>query len=399
MSQCPFANLLNPDTYAQGMPYESLKDIRQYGPVVKIADPLTDIPYWAVVGQQELDFVSKNPALFSSAMRTAFPMEIPQDEVDFIHCHTIINMDPPRHQKVRRIVREAFTPKRVNTYEPAFRAHAKQIIDRIVHRGECEFVEEVAAELPLIAILELLGVPLEDRNQFFEWTNTSIEDGQIAAGECINYALALAAQHRQQPMNNITGALLDGNVDGEPITEEDFAWMFILILVGGNESTRTVISQGMRLLMEHPDQLEFLVQNPDKIVDAIDEILRYNTAFIQMRRTATEDIELGGQQLRAGDKVILHYHAVNHSEAVFGEDAMRFDVRRSERMPKLGQQLRSFGIGQHFCIGSHLARLELQVMFEEIITRLRNPSLQGEIAYIRSYFVNGIKTMRIRFDA
>ena len=139
MSQCPFANLLNPDTYAQGMPYESLKDIRQYGPVVKIADPLTDIPYWAVVGQQELDFVSKNPALFSSAMRTAFPMEIPQDEVDFIHCHTIINMDPPRHQKVRRIVREAFTPKRVNTYEPAFRAHAKQIIDRIVHRGECEF--------------------------------------------------------------------------------------------------------------------------------------------------------------------------------------------------------------------------------------------------------------------
>ena len=319
-------------------------------------------------------------------------------------------MDPPRHQKVRRIVREAFTPKRVNTYEPAFRAHAKQIIDRIVHRGECEFVEEVAAELPLIAILELLGVPLEDRNQFFEWTNTmmfaddpdmatSIEDGQIAAGECINYALALAAQHRQQPMNNITGALLDGNVDGEPITEEDFAWMFILILVGGNESTRTVISQGMRLLMEHPDQLEFLVQNPDKIVDAIDEILRYNTAFIQMRRTATEDIELGGQQLRAGDKVILHYHAVNHSEAVFGEDAMRFDVRRSERMPKLGQQLRSFGIGQHFCIGSHLARLELQVMFEEIITRLRNPSLQGEIAYIRSYFVNGIKTMRIRFDA
>ncbi|WP_369409789.1 cytochrome P450 [Zhongshania aquimaris] len=391
------------------MPYKSLKDIRQHGPVVKIEDPLTDVPYWAVVGQQELDFVSKNPALFSSAKRTAFPMEIPQDEVDFIHCHTIINMDPPRHQKVRRIVREAFTPKRVNSYEPAFRAHAKQIIDRIVLRGECEFVEEVAAELPLIAILELLGVPLEDRNQFFEWTNTmmfaddpdmatSIEDGQIAAGECINYALALAAQHRQQPMNNITGALLDGNVDGEPITEEDFAWMFILILVGGNESTRTVISQGMRLLMEHPDQLEFLVQNPDKIVDAIDEILRYNTAFIQMRRTATEDIELGGQQLRAGDKVILHYHAVNHSEAVFGEDAMRFDVRRSERMPKLGQQLRSFGIGQHFCIGSHLARLELQVMFEEIITRLRNPSLQGEIAYIRSYFVNGIKNMRIRFD-
>ncbi|CAA0091348.1 Steroid C26-monooxygenase [Zhongshania aliphaticivorans] len=409
MSQCPFSNLLNPDTYAQGMPYQALKNMRQQGPVVKMDDPITGVPYWAVVGQQELDFVSKNPALFSSAKRTAFPMEMPQDEVDFIHSHTIINMDPPRHQKVRRIVREAFTPKRVNSYEPAFRAHAKEILDKVVKRGECEFVEEVAAELPLVAILELLGVPLADRKQFFDWTNTmmfaddpdmstSIEDGQIAAGECINYALTLAAQHRKTPMNNITGALLDGDVDGEAISEEDFAWMFILILVGGNESTRTVISHGMRLLMEHPDQLDYLVQNPSKIAPAIDEILRYNTAFIQMRRTATEDIELGGQQLCPGDKVILHYHAVNHSEDVFGDDAMAFDVRRSERMPKLSQQIRSFGIGQHFCIGSHLARLELQVMFEEIIPRLRNPRLQGEISYIRSYFVNGIKNMPISFD-
>jgi cholest-4-en-3-one 26-monooxygenase len=409
MQQCPFANLLNPDTYAQGMPYQALKEIRQQGPVVKMADTLTGVPYWAVVGQQELDFVSKNPSLFSSARRTAFPMEFPQDEVDFIHCHTIINMDPPRHQKVRRIVREAFTPKGVNSYAPAFRAHAKRILDRVVNRGECEFVEEVAAELPLIAILELLGVPIEDRKQFFDWTNTmmfaddpdmstSIEDGQIAAGECINYALKLAAQHRKHPMKNITGALLDGDVDGDPISEEDFAWMFILILVGGNESTRTVISHGMRLLMEHPEQLEYLVQHPEYIAAAIDEILRFNTAFIQMRRTATDDLELGGQQIRAGDKIILHYHAVNHSEAIFGDDAMSFDVRRSERMPKLGQQLRSFGIGQHFCIGSHLARLELQVMFEEIIPRLRNPRLLGDVAYTRSYFVNGIKNMHISFD-
>jgi cholest-4-en-3-one 26-monooxygenase len=374
-----------------------------------MADALTGVPYWAVVGQQELDFVSKNPSLFSSARRTAFPMEFPQDEVDFIHCHTIINMDPPRHQKVRRIVREAFTPKGVNSYAPAFRAHAKRILDRVVNRGECEFVEEVAAELPLVAILELLGVPIEDRKQFFDWTNTmmfaddpdmaiSIEDGQIAAGECINYALQLAAQHREHPMKNITGALLDGDVDGEPISEEDFAWMFILILVGGNESTRTVISHGMRLLIEHPEQLEYLVKHPEHITAAIDEILRFNTAFIQMRRTATDDIEIGGQKIRAGDKIILHYHAVNHSEAIFGDDAMRFDVRRSARMPKLGQQLRSFGIGQHFCIGSHLARLELQVMFEEIIPRLRNPRLLGDIAYTRSYFVNGIKNMHIGFD-
>jgi len=410
MPECPFANLLDPDIYAQGMPYEALQKFRQAGPVVKMDDPLTGVPYWAVVGQQELDYVSKNPALFSSALRSSFPMEHPQDMVDLIFSHTIINMDPPRHQKVRRIVREAFTPKRVDSYEPAFRAHAKRILDNVVARGECEFVEEVAAELPLIAILELLGVPLSDRKQFFDWTNTMIFaddpdmatselDGQIAAGDCINYALQLAAKHRSEPMNNITGALLDGEVDGEGISEEDFAWMFILILVGGNESTRTVISHGMRLLMEHPEQLQYLVDNPAKIPAAIDEILRFNTAFIQMRRTATQDIELGGQAIKAGDKVILHYHAVNHDEAVFGDDAMQFDVRRAERMPKLAQQVRSFGIGQHFCIGSHLARLELLVMFEEIIPRLRKPQANGELEYIRSYFVNGIKKMPIRFEA
>jgi cholest-4-en-3-one 26-monooxygenase len=267
----------------------------------------------------------------------------------------------------------------------------------------------VAAELPLIGILELLGVPLDDRKKFFEWTNTMIfaddpdmsvseEEGQLASLEVIQYALNLAAQHRESPMDNITGALLDAELEGAPISQDVFGWMFILILVGGNESTRTVIAQGMRLLMEHPDQLQYLVDNPDKIGNACEEILRYNTAFISMRRTATEDTELGGQQIKKGDKVLLHYHAANHDERVFGEDAMAFDVTRAERMPDLYNQLRSFGIGQHFCIGSHLARLELNIMFEEIIPRLRNPRLAGEPQYVRSFFVNAMKEMQISFD-
>ena len=240
----------------------------------------------------------------------------------------------------------------------------------------------------MIGILELLGVPLEDRKKFFEWTNTMIfaddpdmsiseEEGQLAAMEVIQYALNLAARHREAPMDNITGALLDAELDGAPISEDMFGWMFILILVGGNESTRTVIAQGMRLLMEHPDQLQYLVDNPDKIDNACEEILRYNTAFISMRRTATADTELGGQQIKKGDKIILHYHAANHDELVFGEDAMAFDATCAERMPDLYNQLRSFGFGQHFCIGSHLARLELRIMFEEIIPRLRNPAIPG----------------------
>ncbi len=409
MSQCPFANLLDPDTYAEGMPYDKLREIREAGPVVRIEDPLTGVPYWAVTRIEDMDYVSKNPKLFSSAERTAFPMEYDQDMVEGIHRQTIINMDPPQHQRVRRIVRNAFTPKRVESYAPKFREHARRIVDAVASRGECEFVEEVAAELPLIGILELLGVPLEDRKKFFDWTNTmifaddpdmatSMEDGQLASLEVIQYAMGLAAKHREEPMDNVTGALLDAELDGEPVSEDMFGWMFILILVGGNESTRTVIAQGMRLLMENPDQLQYLVDNPDKIAGACEEILRYNTAFISMRRTAMEDCELGGQQIKKGDKVLLHYHAANHDEEVFGEDAMTFDVTRAERMPDLYNQLRSFGIGQHFCIGSHLARLELNIMMEEIIPRLRNPKFKDDPRYVRSFFVNAMKEMNITFD-
>jgi cytochrome P450 len=336
-------------------------------------------------------------------------MEYDQDMVDGIHSNTIINMDPPQHQKVRRIVRNAFTPKRVESYEPKFREHARRIVDAVASRGECEFVEEVAAELPLIAILELLGVPLEDRKKFFEWTNTMIFaddpdmsiselEGQMASLEVIQYAMNLAAKHQSEPMDNITGALLDAELNGAPISEDLFGWMFILILVGGNESTRTVIAQGMRLLMEHPDQLQYLVDNPDKIANACEEILRYNTAFISMRRTAMHDTELGGQHIKQGDKVLLHYHTINHDEDVFGPDAMAFDVTRGERMPDLYNQLRSFGIGQHFCIGTHLARLELRIMFEEIIPRLRNPKFRDQPKFVRSFFVNAMKEMNISFD-
>lgn len=409
MNGCPFRNLIDPDTYAEGMPYAELQRIRAQGSLVHFEDPRTGIPYWAAVRRDALDFISKHPQLFSSAERSPFPAEYPQDQVEHIHRKTIIGMDPPLHQKVRRIVRAAFTPKTVDSYEPVFREHARRIVDAVIGRGECEFVEDVAAELPLLAILELLGVDPADRKDFFHWTNTMIFaddpdmavselDGQLAAANVIGYAMRLAEAHRRAPKKNILGALLDAELDGRPLSDEEFGWMFVLILVGGNESTRTVIAHGMRLLMEHPEQLQFLVDNPGRIAAACEEILRYNTAFIAMRRTVMQDVEVCGQPLRKGDKVLLHYHATNHDEQVFGDDAIRFDVRRAERMPQLYNELRSFGVGQHFCIGSHLARLELQVMFEEIIPRLRNPRPLSPPRFVRSFFVNAIKEMRIAFD-
>jgi cytochrome P450 len=221
----------------------------------------------------------------------------------------------------------------------------------------------------------------------------------MAAFEVIQYANNLAEKHKLEPQNDLVGALLDGAVAGEALTQEEFCWFFVLLLVGGNESTRTVTAQGMRLLIEHPEQLQYLADNPDKIASATEEILRYNTAFTTMRRTALVDTQIGNQKIAKGDKVVLHYHCVNHDEAIFGADASEFDVTRPERMPDLYNQHRAFGIGQHFCIGSHLARLELKVMFEEVIPRLRNPQFKEKPQFVRSYFVNAMKQMNITFDA
>ena len=409
MNKCPFANMLDPDTYVSGMPFDELARIRRSGPIHYMQDPTMGVPYWLVTGRDEIDFISKRPLVFSSEERTALAEELSQQEIEDIHRHMTINMDPPRQLKSRKIVRATFTPKAVASYEARFREHAKNIIDAVAWRGECEFVEDVAAELPLLAILELCGIPPEDRKDFFTWTNTMMfhkdpemstteQDAQMASLKVIAYAQKLAQQHKSNPKDDIIGALLRGTEQQEGLSEDEFCWFFLMLISAGNESTRTVTSHGMRMLMENPDQLQYLVDNPDKISNACEEMLRYNTAFILMRRTAMEDVEVAGHQIKKGDKVILHYHTVNHDESIFGADAMKFDVRRAERMPDLYNQHRAFGIGQHFCLGTHLARLELKVIFEEIVPRLRHPRLAGDISYTRSSLISGIKRMPICFD-
>ena len=412
MSQCPFANfpnMIDPETYVNGMPYDTLAEIRRSGPVHYMDGSYQGVPYWLITGRNEIDAISKNPKAFSSEARSALAEEYSEDELVLIQRNMTINQDPPRQMKSRKIVRATFTPGAVDSYEASFRQHAKNIVDRVANRGECEFVEEVAAELPLLAILELCGIPPEDRKDFFEWTNKMMfnQDPEMAAGmdeaeaasfKVIEYAMKLMEQHKANPKKDIIGALIEGNGKDDGLSDEEFVWFFLMLIAAGNESTRTVTTQGMRLLMENPEQLQYLVDNPDKIPGACEEMLRYNTAFTLMRRTCMEDTEIGGQLIKKGDKVIMHYHTVNHDETIFGEDAMQFDVRRAERMPDLYNQHRAFGIGQHFCLGTHLARLEMRVMFEEIIPRLRNPKLVGDVAYTRSNLVNGIKRMHITFD-
>lgn len=409
--QCPYKNILDPDIYVGGGHHSIFAEIReQSGGLAYIEDPITGVPYWAVMKREYADYVCKNPLLFSSQAKTILPKEMPEEEIALSRL-MLVNMDPPEHVKYRRIVRAAFTPKAVQGYEARFREVAKETIDRIADKGECEFVTDVAAELPLIAIMSLCGIPMEDKKQFFDWTNTMIftedediggaqgvEASQAAAIEVYAYAAALAEKHKTTPLTDIVGALLDGTVNDEKLTPEEFQLFFLMLIAAGNESTRSVIAHGMRLLMEHPEQLNKLINDPSLIPFAVEEVLRYNPAFVQMRRTVMEDTEIGGQQLKAGDKMVINWQAINHDPDVF-DDPETFDVERFKRKPELASQHRAFGNGEHFCIGAHISRLEMQVMFEEIIPRLRNPAFSRPVEYMRDYFVNSIKSMHISFDA
>ena len=253
-----------------------------------------------------------------------------------------------------------------------------------------------------------MGIPIEDRKQIFDWTNIMIgaddpdltpteQEGQMAAANMYMYAAKLAELHRQQPKTNIVGALIDGVVEGEYLTDSEFQSFFMLLVVAGNETTRTVTSHGMRLLIEYPEQHQKLIDHPELVPDFIEEVLRFHTAVIQFTRTATEDVELGGQLIKAGQRVSMFYHSANRDEAIF-ENPNSFDITRPQREDVKGLH-RAFGFGEHFCLGTHLARLELRVIFEEIIPRLQNPSHTGETVWLRSMLINGIKRMPIEFNA
>ncbi|MEH6584636.1 MAG: cytochrome P450, partial [Halioglobus sp.] len=319
MSQCPFANLMDPQFLGNGFDAKAIANIRAAGPAVKIDDPTTGVPYWAVTRQTAIDFVSKNNDLFSSRLRSALPMESDQEMVDNIYSHMFINLDPPDNLEYRKLIRDHFTPAAVATYEPRAREHAKRIVDQVIEKGSCEFVRDVAAELPLLMILEFFDIPADDRQKFFDWTNIMMfaddpdasggqEEAEQAAAELMVYAFELAQKWRGSDVKNVSSQLLNGKINGEPLSDETFAWIVLMILSAGNESTRTTISHGMRNLMSNPEQYRYLQENPEKIEDAIYEIVRFNPPFICMRRTATQDIsapELGNAPIKKGDKIIM----------------------------------------------------------------------------------------------
>jgi cholest-4-en-3-one 26-monooxygenase len=314
---------------------------------------------------------------------------------------TMLVMDPPQHVKYRRLVQRGFTPRRVEKLEPTIRKYARAAVDAIAEKGECEFVEHLACELPLTLICELVGIPLDMRKQIFDWSNQMIgaddadmraTDPKTTAMQMWLYCNQLVAQKKAKPDDTLLSALANGSVEGEALSELELNNFFVLLCVAGNETTRNATSQFMRLMFEHPEQWKLLTSDVDRYLDgAIEEVLRFSPPVMMFRRTAMEDTEIRGQRIAKGDKIYLSYPSANRDESVFGESSMRFDITRKDNHHI------AFGIGEHYCLGANLARMQLRCILREIATRLRDMRPAGRPEFQRSNFIAGIKRMPVTF--
>ena len=393
-------DLYSADTYAHAMPHDAFTTLRTHDPVLWQPEP-TGPGYWALTRYEDIVTVSSDNSLFSSERGGTNIEDMPEDAMTLLRT-ILINMDPPRHTKYRRLVATGFTPKIVSQTEPHVREITKRIVDNVAKRGSCDFVTDIAAQLPLAVICEMLGVPEEDHAKVFDWSNrligfddpeynTSAEDGRIAATEMFVYAHGLAAERKARPKADIVSILMGAAVDGDVLAEADFDGFFILLSVAGNETTRNLISGAMLALIEHPEQRARLIADPALITTAVEEFLRYVSPLIYFRRTLARDVELAGQQMRDGDKIAMYYPSGNRDEAIFG-DSQGFDVGRAPN-----PHMAFGGGGPHFCLGASLARLEIRCMFEEVLRRLPDIELDGPVQRLRSNFINGIKHMPVRF--
>ena len=393
-------DLFDPDAYAQAVPHDTFALLRREAPVYR--QLRTGLPpFWAVTRYHDIVKVSRDWATFSSERRGALLREPPEEALETQRL-MMLNMDPPRHAKLRGLVNKGFTPRMISRLTPPIRRICSQIVDTVSERGQCDFVTEVAAELPLQVIAELLGIPESDQHQIFEWSNTMIgsddpewqrspEEATSAAMAMYAYANELALQRRDSPRDDLVSVLMRAEVDGEQLTEMEFDVFFLLLAVAGNETTRNLISGGMLALIEHPDQRRRLQDDVSLLDTGVEEMLRWITPVMQFQRTAQHDTEIGGQRIAEGDRVAVYYVSANRDEAVF-EQPDRFDVGRSPN-----EHLGFGGGGPHFCLGANLARLEIRVMFEELLRRLPDMELNGPPRRLRSNFINGLKQMPVRF--
>ena len=361
--------------------------------------------YWAVTRYADVAEISRHPEVYCSGKGAVSVIDLPEEMVEYFS--GMISTDNPKHARLRRIVSAAFNPRRVRAIEDHIEEVAGQVVDRICGLGECDFVTEVAARLPLQVICEMMGIPESRYGDVFRWSNVILSEGDpeyipetadpmvafLEAGQGLTELMQeIGGERLAKPADDLTTALITTNVDGEALTHAELASFFILLVVAGNETTRNAIAHTLWALAEHPDQRAVWQADVEGVTPtAVDEVVRWASPVIWMRRTLTTDAELRGQSLREGEKVLLFYASANRDEEVF-EDPFRFDVRRSPN-PHVG-----FGsAGPHFCLGAHLARRELAVMWRELFARLPDIQATSEPDRLHSSFINGIKHLPCSF--
>ena len=369
--------------------------------------PPPDVPFpqgpgfWALTRFDDVMQVSRDPDGFHSAPSINIG-DIPPEIAEWLG--SMINMDAPKHTKLRLIVNRGFTPRQVAKIEENVREQAREIVDNVVNLGgECDFVSEIAAALPLQIICDMLGIPRTETKRIFELTNTilgvgdpeyvsSLEELMAAGMELFQYGLDLAQDRLDNPRDDITTTLMQAEIEDEngrhKLTTSELGSFFLLLVAAGNETTRNAISHGMLALTHHPDQRALWTADPDAVSNtAVEEIVRWASPVIHFRRTATGDAVIGGQQIKAGQKVVMFYNSANRDERAF-PDPYKFDVLRTPN------EHAGFGAGgPHFCLGANLARREIKLMFEELFRRLPDIEITGEPDYLQSAFIHGIKRM------
>jgi cholest-4-en-3-one 26-monooxygenase len=399
-------DIIDPGLYVQrGYPHEEWSLLRSQAPVFYYQRPNVR-PFWAVTTHADIVSVSRQPDLFRSGQYLFVTIDeegAPPDDAVFLR--QLLNMNPPEHGAYRAVVNRRFTPRAVQKLASQVEEVTVEVIEGIVDRTECDFVTEVAAKLPLAVIAEMFGIPRSDWQMMFRLSNSMIapSDPEFAGTDTIQQTLEqsrleffeyfsqLVADRRARPRDDVASALAHGTVNGEALPQFELLSYFALLIIAGNETTRNAISGGLYALINHPAQMALLKENPAGMVKpAVEEILRWTSPVIQFSRIATAETELHGQQIRQDDVVAMFYPSANRDEDAF-ENPNRFDIRR-ETNPHV-----AFGIGEHYCLGANLARLELQAMFRQLAERIDSVELAGPIQRMRSSFVGGIKHMPIRY--
>ena len=397
-------DLTDPDLIAERLPIAEYAELRRTAPVwwnavQPGAGGFTDQGFWVVSRHQDVKAVSRDSETFSSAENTAiirFSEGLTREQIEAQRL-IMLNMDPPDHTKVRRIVSRGFTPRSVASLEEPLRERAGRIVQDAAASGTGDFVTQVACELPLQAIAELLGVPQEDRRRIFDWSNQMVAyddpeydiDPESAAAQMIGYFAGMAEDRRANPRDDIVTKLVNADIDGEALTADEFGFFVILLAVAGNETTRNAITHGMLAFFDNPDQWEiFKEQRPDT---AADEVVRWATPVMCFQRTAMRDATLAGVEIAKGERVGMFYSSANFDPEIFDQPA-KFAVLRDPN-PHLGFG----GQGAHYCLGANLAKLEINLIFNAIADELPDISKAGDERRLRSGWLNGIKEVQVTY--